>query len=83
MRWSRLLVLMKSLLFSSAREVLGWPKRCQLAHAFQWEYNHQRLKLAQLLGQLSVFLTFEVVLSRLVGEDHLLGEGEPGQSIVT
>jgi hypothetical protein len=28
-----------------------------LAHAFLWEYSYKRLKLAQLLGQLCVFLT--------------------------
>jgi hypothetical protein len=22
-----------------ARKVLGWPKRCKLAHAFLWEYS--------------------------------------------
>jgi hypothetical protein len=22
-----------------ARKVLDWPKRCQLAHAFLWEYS--------------------------------------------
>jgi hypothetical protein len=37
--------------------VLGWARRCKLAHAFLWEYSDKRLKLAQLLGQLSVFLT--------------------------
>ena len=36
--------------------MLGWPKRCKLAHAFLWEYSCKRLKLAQLLGQLGVFL---------------------------
>ena len=41
----------------AARKVLGWPKICKLAHAFLWEYSHKRLKLAQLLGQLGVFLT--------------------------
>ena len=41
-----------------ARNVLGWPKRCKLAHGFMWEYRYERLKLAQLLGQLGVFLTF-------------------------
>ena len=40
-----------------ARNVSGWPKRCKLAHAFLWEDSYRRLKLAQLLGQLSVFLT--------------------------
>jgi hypothetical protein len=38
--------------------VLVWPKRCKLAHAFLWEYSDKGLKLAQLLGQLGVFLTW-------------------------
>ena len=42
---------------AEAREVLGRPKRCKLAHIFLWEHSYQRLKLAQLLGQLGVFLT--------------------------
>jgi hypothetical protein len=42
---------------SRARKVSGWPNRCKLAHAFLWEYSYKRLKLAQLLGQLGVFLT--------------------------
>ena len=37
--------------------MLGWPKRRKLAHALLWEYRYKRLKLAQLLGQLGVFLT--------------------------
>ena len=37
--------------------MLDWPKNCKLAHAFLWEYWCKRLKLAQLLGQLGVFLT--------------------------
>ena len=41
----------------AARNVLGWPKRCKSAHAFLWEYSYNRLKLAQLLDQLGVFLT--------------------------
>jgi hypothetical protein len=40
------------------RMVLGWPKRCKLAHAFLWEYSYKKLKLDQLLGQLGVFLTW-------------------------
>jgi hypothetical protein len=24
---------------TAARKVLGWPKRCTLAHAFLWEYS--------------------------------------------
>jgi hypothetical protein len=41
-----------------ARKVLGWPKRCRLAHGFRREHSCKRLKLAQLLGQLGVFLTW-------------------------
>jgi hypothetical protein len=38
--------------------VLDWPNRSKLAHAFLCEYSYKRLKkLAQLLGQLGVFLT--------------------------
>jgi hypothetical protein len=29
-----------------------------LAHAVLWEYSYERLELAQLLGQLAVFLTW-------------------------
>ena len=42
----------------AARKVVGWPKRCKLDHAFLWGYSDKRLKLAQLLGQLSLFLTW-------------------------
>ena len=38
--------------------MLGWPKRCKLAHAFLWKYSYKRMKLAQLLGQLGVFFTW-------------------------
>jgi hypothetical protein len=38
--------------------VLGWPKRCKLARVFLWEHSYKGLKLAQLLGQLGVFLTW-------------------------
>jgi hypothetical protein len=31
-------------------------QRCKLAHAFLWEYKYKELKLAQLLGQLGIFL---------------------------
>ena len=41
-----------------ARKVLGWPKMSKLVHAFRWEYCYERLKLAQLLDQLGVVLTF-------------------------
>jgi hypothetical protein len=44
-----------------ARTVLGWPKRCKLAQAVLWEYRSKRLKLAQFLGQLGVFLTHATV----------------------
>jgi hypothetical protein len=37
--------------------VLGWPKRCTSAHAFLWDCSYERLKLAQVLGQLGSFLT--------------------------
>jgi hypothetical protein len=37
----------------SVRKSLGWPKRCTLAHAFLWEYSDKRLKLTQLMGQLT------------------------------
>jgi hypothetical protein len=37
------------------REVLGWPKRREWAHALLWEYSYERLKLAQLLGKLGGF----------------------------
>ena len=37
--------------------VFGCPRRCKLARAFMWEYGYKRLKLAQLLDQLGVFLT--------------------------
>jgi hypothetical protein len=40
-----------------ARKVLGWPNRCKSARTFLWEYSDDMLKLAQLLGQLGVFLT--------------------------
>jgi hypothetical protein len=40
--------------------VLGRPKRCKLAHALLWEYGYEGLlKLAQLLGQLGVFCTWD------------------------
>jgi hypothetical protein len=38
-----------------AREVLGWPKIFELAHAFLWEYSYKRLRLAQLLAPFGVF----------------------------
>jgi hypothetical protein len=41
---------------TKARKVLSWPRRYKLTHACRWEYNYKRLKLAQLLGQLGIFL---------------------------
>ena len=43
-----------------AGKALGWPKRFKLAHAFLWEYNCKRLELAQIPGQLGVFLALRV-----------------------
>ena len=43
---------------SLAGKVLGWPKRCKLPHAFLRQYRCKRLKLAQLLGQLSHLMPF-------------------------
>jgi hypothetical protein len=59
--------------------VLGWPKICKLAHAFLWEYSHKRLELAQLLGQLGVFLTLSPRPARCA--PHRCGErcGSGGQ----
>ena len=37
--------------------MLGWPNRCELARAFLCEHSGKRLELAQLPGQLGVFLT--------------------------
>jgi hypothetical protein len=37
---------------------LGWPKRCNLAHALLSKCSYERLKLAQLLIQLGAFLTW-------------------------
>ena len=47
-------------------KVLSWPKRCKLAHAFLREYSYKRLKLAQLLGQLGVFLTSAASAARTI-----------------
>jgi hypothetical protein len=38
-------------------KVLGWPRRCGLAHAFLWEHSCKKLELAQLLGRHGVLLT--------------------------
>ena len=36
----------------------GWPKRRTLAHAFLREYSDKRLKLAQHVDKLGIFLTW-------------------------
>jgi hypothetical protein len=46
---------------SLGRKTPSWPRRCKLAHAFLWEHSYNRLKLAQLLGQLGVFLTSRIL----------------------
>ena len=53
-----------------ARQVLAWPKICKLAHSFLWEDSYKRLKLAQLMGQLGIFLTCAThcLLASLCGE---------------
>ena len=63
--------LVLALRYAVAGRVSGWP-RCKLAHALLWEYSYKRLELAQLLGQLGVFLACPppsvfVSLSRLYG----------------
>jgi hypothetical protein len=40
----------------------------QVSHAFIWEYSDKRLKLAQLLGQLGVFVAVVVVVVVAVAE---------------
>jgi hypothetical protein len=40
-----------------AGKVLGLHKICKLAQAFLCKHSYKRLQLAQLLGQLGVFLT--------------------------
>jgi hypothetical protein len=47
----------------------GWSEKGVrlLTHAFMWEDSYKRLKLAQLLGELGVFLTR--------GAKQLLGDG--------
>jgi hypothetical protein len=52
----------RATLATIARKVLGWPKIRELAHTFLWEYGYKMMKLAQLLGQLGVFLTLDVML---------------------
>jgi hypothetical protein len=52
-----------------ARQALGRPKSCKLAHAFMWELPgiqlKKRLELARLLGQLGVFLTWSSHCARI------------------
>ena len=42
---------------SFSEKVVRLAQNMELAHAFLWEHSYKRLKLAQLLGQLGVFLT--------------------------
>jgi hypothetical protein len=46
------------LVAAGARKVSGWPRHRALAHAYLCEYGYTRLTLAQLLGQLGIFLTW-------------------------
>jgi hypothetical protein len=55
-----------------AREVLDWPNRSKLAHAFRWRYIYKRLKLAQLLGQLVLASS-----SHLCKSDRALYQASP------
>jgi hypothetical protein len=43
--------------FASSTSFCTCPTEKELVHAFLWEYSFKRLKLAHLLGQLTVFLT--------------------------
>ena len=68
-----------------ARKVLGWPKICKLAHAFQWEhFSYRRLKLAQILGRLASFsLGRGARRSSAAGPGPRLGETGPlSQSVI-
>ena len=42
---------------SFSEKVIRLAQNMELAHAFLWEHNYNRLKLVQLLGQLGGFLT--------------------------
>ena len=42
---------------TAAGKVLGWSKKCRLAHTCLWEYSYKTLKLVQLLGHLGIFFT--------------------------
>ena len=58
----------------SEKRVLGWPKICKFAHVLLWEHSYRRQKLAQLLGQLGVFLTLRYTVELSLGIRHSLGE---------
>jgi hypothetical protein len=45
--------------------MLGWPKRCKMAHAFLWQNSYKRPNLAQLLGRLDDFLTCASAICRV------------------
>jgi hypothetical protein len=67
---------------SVARRVLSsWSKRCKLAHAFLWEYSYKRLKLAQLLSQLGVFLTAYLAVDRRLDAAEACSEVEQQDTI--
>jgi hypothetical protein len=67
---------------SVARRVLGsWSKRFKLAHAFLWEYSYKRLKLAQLLSQLGVFLTAYLAVDRRLDAAEACSEVEQQDTI--
>ena len=55
------------------KKALGRPKICELARAILWEYSYKRLKLAQFLGQLGVFLTYLVWRSQRLRQDWQRG----------
>ena len=56
-------------------KAFGWPRRCKSARAFLWECGCKRLKLAQLLGRLGVFLAggtgFGVAAALLCGHERI------------
>ena len=57
--------------------MLGWPKRCKLAHAFMWAYIYKRLKLAQLLGHFCIFHAYGERLGGVNGR----GWGPDGERV--
>jgi hypothetical protein len=51
-----------------ARKVFGRPKGRKFAHAFMWECRYKRLQLAQLPGQLGIFLTPPCILNLICAQ---------------